>query len=56
MLITPLVVSFCKDGWSSDKVKLCFLVACVLCEVLCHLVVHGNVLLLILLVVILYVW
>ena len=33
-----------------------FLVVCVLCEVLCRFVVAGNVFLLILIVVILYVW
>ena len=51
MLITTLVVSFCKDGGGSDKVKLWFLVVCVRCEVLCRLVVAGNVFLLILIVV-----
>ena len=56
MLITTLVVSFCKDGGVSVNVNLRFLVACVRCEVLCHLVVAGNVFLLILIVVILYAW
>jgi len=56
MLITTLVVLLCKDGGGSINVKLWFLVVCVRCEVLCHLVVAGNVLLLILTVVILYVW
>ena len=53
MLITTLVVSFCKDGGGSVNVKLWFLVVYVQCEVLCHLVVAGNVFLLILIVVIL---
>ena len=56
MLITTLVVTFCKDGRSSVIVKLWFLVVYVWCEVLCHLVVAGSVFLLILIVVILYVW
>jgi len=56
MLITTLVISFCKDGGGSVNVKLWFLVVYVRCEVLCHLVVAGNVFLLILIVVILYVW
>jgi len=47
MLITTLVVSFCKDGRGSVNVKLCFLVVYVGCEVLCRLVVAGNVFLLI---------
>jgi len=55
-LITTLVVSFCKDGGGSFNVKLWFLVVCVRCEVLCCLVAVGNVFLLILIVVILYVW
>ena len=55
MLITTLVVSFCKDGRGSVNVKLWFLVVYVRYEVLCHLVVAGNVFLLILIVVILYV-
>ena len=54
MLITTLVVSFCKDGGGSVNVKLWFLVAYVQCEVLCRLVVSGNVFLLILIVLILY--
>ena len=33
MLITTLVVSFCKDGGGSVNVKLWFLVVCVQCEV-----------------------
>jgi len=56
MLITTLVVSFCKDGEGSVNVKLWFLVVCVLCEVVCCLVVAGNVFLLILIVVTLCVW
>jgi len=48
MLITTLVVSFCEDGGDSVNVKLCFLVVCVLCEVVCCLVVAGNGFLLIL--------
>jgi len=56
MLITTLVVSFCEDGRGSVNVKLWFLVVCVRCEVLCRLVVAGNVFLLISTVVILYVW
>jgi len=56
MLITILVVSFCKDGGGSGNVKLWFLVVYVQCEVLCHLVVAGNVFLLIVIVVILYAW
>jgi len=56
MLITTLVVSFCKDGGGSVSVKLWFLVVYVQCEVLCRLVVTGNVFLLILIVVILYAW
>ena len=56
MLITTLVVSFCKDGGINVSVKLWFLVVCVRCEVLCRLVVLGNVFLLILIVVILCVW
>ena len=50
MLITTLVVSFCKDGEGSVNVKLWFLVVCVRCEVLCRLVVAGNVFLLTLIV------
>jgi len=42
MLITTLVVSFCKDGGVSINVKLWFLVVCVRCEVLCCLVVDGG--------------
>ena len=54
MLITTLVVSFSKDGGGSVNVNLCFLVVFVQCEVLCPLVVAGNVFLLILIVVIFY--
>jgi len=43
MLITTLVVSFCKDGRGCVNVKLWFLVVCVLCEVLCRLVVLDRV-------------
>ena len=55
MLITTSVVSFCDRG-DSINVKLWFLVVYVQCEVLCHLVVAGNVFLSILLAVILYAW
>jgi len=48
MLITTLVVSFCKDESYSVNVKLWILVVCVRCEALCRLVVAGNVFLLIL--------
>jgi len=51
-----LVDSFCKDGGGSVNVKLWFLVVCVRCEVVCCLVVAGNVFVLISTVVILYVW
>jgi len=47
MLITTLAVSFCKDGGGSVSVKLWFLVVYVRCEVLCRVVVTGNVFLLI---------
>jgi len=53
MLLTILVVSFCKDGGGSINVKLWFLVVCVRCEVVCRLVVAGNVFVFILIVVIL---
>jgi len=53
MLITTLVVSFCKDGTGSVNVNLWFLVVYVRCEVLCRSVVLDNVLLLMLIVVIL---
>ena len=43
MLIATFVVSFCKDGGGSVNVKLWFLVVYVRCEVLCCLVVAGNV-------------
>jgi len=56
LLITTLVVSFCKDGGGSVNVKLWYLAACVRCEVVCRLVVAGNVFLLISIVVILYAW
>jgi len=56
MLITTFVVLLCKVGGGSINVKLWFLVVCVRREVLCHLVVAGNVFLSILTVVILYVW
>jgi len=56
MLITTLVVSFCKDGGVSVNVNLCFLLVCVRCEVLCRFVAAGNVFLLILIVVIFYAW
>ena len=46
MLITTLVVSFCKVGRGSVNVKLWFLVVSVRCEVVCRLVVAGNVFLL----------
>ena len=53
MLITTLVVSFCKHGRGSVNIKLGFLVVYVRCEVLCRSVVLDNVFLLILVVVIL---
>jgi len=53
-LITTLVVSFCKDGGGSVSIKLCFLMVCVRCEVVCRLFVAGNVFLLIFIVVIFY--
>jgi len=56
MLITKLVVSFCKDEEGSVNVKLWFLVVYFRCEGLCCLVVAGNVFLLILIAVILYAW
>jgi len=56
MLITTLVVSFCKYGGVSVNVKLWFLVVCVQCEVFCRLVVAGSVFLLILIVVIFFAW
>jgi len=43
MLITTSVVSFCKDGGDSVNVKLWFLVLYVRCEVLCRLVLAGNI-------------
>jgi len=42
MLITTLVISFCKYGGGSVNVNLWFLVVYVQCEVLCCLVVAGN--------------
>ena len=56
MLITTLVVSFCKDGGGGVNVKLWFSVVYVRCEILCRLVAAGNVFPLILIVVILYAW
>jgi len=56
MLITTLVVSFCKDGGVSVSVNLWFIVVCVRCEVFCRLVAVGNVFLLVLTVVVLYAW
>jgi len=49
-------LSFCKVGGVSVSVNLWFLVVCVQCEVVCGLVVAGNVFVLILIVVIFYVW
>jgi len=51
ILITTLVVSFCKDGRCSVNVKLWFLVVYVRCEVLCRLVVLDNLFVSILIVV-----
>jgi len=56
ILITTLVVSFCKDERGSVNVKLWFLVVCVWCEVLCRSVVLDNAFILILIVVTLCVW
>ena len=56
MLIITLVVAFCKDGRGSVNVKVWFLVVSVRCEVLCRLVVAGNVFVLILIVWMLYAW
>jgi len=56
MLITTLVVSFCNNGGVSVSVNLWFLVVCVRCEVLCRLVVAGNVFLIILIALIFYAW
>jgi len=56
MLVTTLVVTSCEDGGSSVNVKLCFLVVCVRCEVLCRLVGARKVFLLILIAVTLYAW
>jgi len=55
-VVYHLVVSFCKDGGVSVSVNLWFLVVCVRCEVVCRFVVAGNLFMLILIVVILYVW
>ena len=41
MLITTLVVSFCKDGGGCVSVKLWFFVVYDQSEVLCRLVVAG---------------
>jgi len=49
MLITTLVVLFCKDGGGSVNIRLWFLVVCIRCEVVCRFVVAGNVFLSILL-------
>ena len=46
MLITTLVVPFCKNGGISVNLKLWFLVVYVRCEVLCHTVIAGNMVLL----------
>jgi len=43
MLISILVVSFCKNGNGSVNVSLWFLVLYVRCEFLCRLVVLDNV-------------
>jgi len=40
MLITTLVVSFCKDGGAGVSVNLWFLVVYVRCEVLCRFVAY----------------
>jgi len=42
LLITTLVVSFCKVGGVSVNVNVWFIVVCVRCDVLCHFVVAGN--------------
>ena len=56
MLITTLVLSFCKEGEVSVSVNLWSLVVCVRCEVVCRFVVADIVFLLILIVVTFYVW
>ena len=56
MLITTLVVFFCKDGRGNVNVKLWFLVVYVRCEVLCPLAVAINVFLITVIVVILCAW
>jgi len=43
MLITTLVVSFCKDGGFSVNVNFWFLVVYVQCDILRHFVAAGNV-------------
>jgi len=43
MLITTLVVSFCKDGGVSVSVNLWLLVVYVRCDVLCRFVAAGDV-------------
>jgi len=42
MLITTLVVWFCKDGGGSVNVDLWFLVVCVRFEILCRSVVADG--------------
>jgi len=42
MLITTLVVSFCKDGGVSVSVNLLFLVVHVRCEVVCRSAVAEH--------------
>ena len=56
VLMTALVVSFCKDGGVSVSLNFWFLVVCVRCEFVCPLVVAGNMFRLILIVVIFYAW
>ena len=43
MLITTLVVSFCKGGGVSVNICVSFSVVCVRCEVLCPFVVANDV-------------
>ena len=43
MLITALVVSFCKDGGGNVNVKLWFFLMYVRCEVLCGSAAADNV-------------
>ena len=52
MLIATLVVSFCKDGGVDVNVKFWFLAVCVRCDVLCRLLLAGNVFLCLVLIVI----